>query len=66
VRDGANAAGLLASADLPAALSVVLSASGMRNPTLSLSPIAAHPEALALLRFAVSDAYDDLAAAMEG
>ena len=66
VRDGANAAGLLASADLPAALSVVLAASGMRNPTLSLSPIAAHAEALALLRFAVSDAYDDLAAAMEG
>jgi len=65
VRDGANAAGLLASADLPAALSVVLAASGMRNPTLSLSPIAAHPEALALLRFAVSDAYDDLAAAMD-
>jgi hypothetical protein len=66
VRDGANAAGLLASADLPAALSVVLATSGMRNPTLSLSPIAAHPEALSLLRFAVSDAYDDLAAAMEG
>jgi hypothetical protein len=66
VRDGANAAGLLASADLPAALSVVLAASGTRNPTLTLSPIAAHPEALALLRFAVSDAYDDLAAAMEG
>jgi tetratricopeptide (TPR) repeat protein len=65
VRDGANAAGLLASADLPAALSVVLAASGMRNPMLSLSPIAAHPEALALLRFAVSDAYDDLAAAMD-
>ena len=65
VRDGANAAGLLASADLPAALSVVLASSGLRNPTLSLSPIAAHPEALALLRFAVSDAYDELAAAMD-
>ena len=65
VRDGANAAGLLASADLPAALAVVLAASGMRDPTLSLSPIAAHAEALALLRFAVSDAYDELAAAME-
>ncbi|HXU04181.1 MAG TPA: tetratricopeptide repeat protein [Polyangia bacterium] len=66
VRDGANAAGLLASADLPAALSVILAASGTREPTLTLSPIAAQPEALALLRFAVSDAYDDLAAAMEG
>jgi len=66
VRDGANAAGLLASADLPAALAVVLAASGMRDPALSLSPIVANPEALALLRFAVSDAYDDLAAAMEG
>jgi hypothetical protein len=65
VRDGANAAGLLASADLPAALSVVLAASGIRDQTLSLSPIAAHPEALALLRFAVSDAYDDLAAALD-
>lgn len=66
VRDGANAAGLLACADLPAALSVVLAASGMRERPLSLSPIVAHPEALALLRFAVSDAYDDLAAALEG
>jgi hypothetical protein len=65
VRDGANAAGLLASADLPAALAVVLASSGVREPTLSLSPIAANPEALALLRFAVSDAYDDLAGAME-
>ena len=65
VRDGANAAGLLASADLPAALAVVLATSGVREPALTLSPIAAHPEALALLRFAVSDAYDDLAAAME-
>jgi tetratricopeptide (TPR) repeat protein len=66
VRDGANAAGLLASADLPAALSVILAASGMRAQPLTLSPIVAHPEALALLRFAVSDAYDELAAAMEG
>jgi tetratricopeptide (TPR) repeat protein len=65
VRDGANATGLLACADLPAALSVVLAASGMRDQPLALSPIVAHPEALALLRFAVSDAYDELAAAME-
>jgi len=66
VRDGANAAGLIASADLPAALTVVLAASGMREQPLTLSPIVANPEALALLRFAVSDAYDELAAAMEG
>jgi lipopolysaccharide biosynthesis regulator YciM len=66
VRDGANAAGLLAAADLPAALTVVLATAGIRDPVPSLAPIAANPEALALLRFAVSDAYDDLAAAMEG
>jgi len=66
VRDCANAAGLLASADLPAALAVVLAAAGTRERTLTLPAIAANPEALALLRFAVSDAYDELAAAMEG
>ena len=66
VRDGANAAGLLASADLPAALSVVLATSGTRDQALALSTIAAHAEALALLRFAVSDAYDELAGALEG
>ena len=65
VRDGANATGLLASGDLPAALSVILAASGMRDQPLTLSPIVAHPEALALLRFAVSDAYDELAAALD-
>jgi hypothetical protein len=65
VRDGANAAGLLASSDLPAALSVVLATAGIRDPVLTLAPIAANPEALALLRFAVSDAYDDLAAAID-
>jgi hypothetical protein len=66
VRDGANATGLLAAADLPAALSVILAVSGMHDQALTLSPIVANPEARALLRFAVSDAYDDLAAAMEG
>jgi hypothetical protein len=30
-----------------------------------LSPIVANPEALALLRFAVSDDYDELAAALD-
>ncbi len=68
VRDGANAAGLLASDDLPASLAVVLASAGMA-PTaerpLTLSPVVAHPEALALLRFAVSDDYDELAQAME-
>ena len=74
VRDGANAAGLLASADLPAALSVVLALSGSvtaksasaSEPGLTLAAIAASPEALTLLRFAVSDDYDDLARALEG
>jgi hypothetical protein len=65
VRDGANAAGLLACADLPAALTVVLAIAGVRDRTLTLSPIVANPEALALLRFAVSDDYDELAAALE-
>jgi hypothetical protein len=74
VRDGANAAGLLASADLPAALSVVLALSGSvtaksasaSEPGVTLAAIAASPEALTLLRFAVSDDYDDLARALEG
>jgi hypothetical protein len=71
VRDGANAAGLLASADLPAALSVVLALSGSvtaasaPQPGLTLAAIASSPEALSLLRFAVSDGYDDLARALE-
>ena len=65
VRDGANAAGLLACGDLPAALTVVLATAGVRDRTLTLSPIVANPEALALLRFAVSDDYDELAAALE-
>jgi hypothetical protein len=69
VRDGANAAGLLAADDLPAALAVVLAAAGMGSADphrpLTLSPVVAHPEALALLRFAVSDDYDDLAQALE-
>jgi hypothetical protein len=65
VRDGANATGLLASGDLPAALAVILATAGIRDQALTLSPIVAHPEALALLRFAVSDAYDELAAALE-
>jgi hypothetical protein len=65
VRDGANAAGLLACGDLPVALTVVLAIAGVRGRVLTLSPIVANPEALALLRFAVSDDYDELAAALE-
>ena len=74
VRDGANGAGLLACADLPAALSVLLESAGtVTAPVggrpevggLTLEAIAANPEALALLRFAVSDTYDDLAQALE-
>jgi hypothetical protein len=62
VRDGANAVGLLACGDLPAALAALLAGSGL---TLGPSDLASHHEALALLRFALSDDYDDLAQAME-
>ena len=67
VRDGANAAGLLAAGDLPAALSVLLAARGAANPSAppSLAAIVADPEARALLRFAISDDYDELARAIE-
>jgi hypothetical protein len=79
VRDGANAAGLLAAGDLPAALSVLLAAGGApghaagtastasttAGAPLSLAAIVAQPEAHALLRFAVSDDYDELARAIE-
>ena len=67
-RDGVNAAGLLASGDLPSALSVVLAVSGPAAAAaraITPSAIAAHPEALALVRFAISDDYDELARAME-
>ena len=66
-RDGANASGLLACADLPAALSVVLELSPSlvpRDGGLTLEAVAVNPEAVALLRFAVSDTYDDLAQAL--
>jgi hypothetical protein len=62
VRDGANAVGLLACGDLPASLAAVLAGSGL---TLAPGDLAKHPEALALLRFGLSDDYDDLAQAME-
>ncbi len=63
-RDGANAVGLLAAGDLPAALSVLLAARGGTG-TLSLPAIAADEEAMALLNFALSDLYADLCRAME-
>jgi hypothetical protein len=62
VRDGANAVGLLAGGDLPAALAALVAGSGR---TLAPADLAQQPEALALLRFALSDDYDDLAQAME-
>ncbi len=71
-RDGANAIGLLAAADLPAALSVILGIGGaIVTPApgggsgLSLAVIGASPEAMNLLRFAVSDDHDDLARELE-
>ena len=70
VRDGANAVGLLAAADLPAALSVILEIAGTivapaGGTGLTLGAIGASPEAMNLLRFAVSDDHDDLARALE-
>jgi len=62
VRDGGNAVGLLACGDLPASLAAVVAGSGR---TLATADLAAHPEALALLRFALSDDYDELAQALE-
>jgi hypothetical protein len=62
VREGANAVGLLACGDLAAALAVVIAGTGR---TLSPADLAASDEALALLRFALSDDYDEMAEAME-
>ena len=62
VRDGANAVGMLACGDLPAALAAVLAGSGR---TLEPADLAQHAEARELLRFALSDDYDELAQAME-
>jgi hypothetical protein len=62
VRDGANGVGLLACGDLPAALAAILAGSGL---TLAPADLSRHAEALALLRFALSDDYDELAQAME-
>jgi tetratricopeptide (TPR) repeat protein len=62
VRDGANHVGLLASGSLPASLAVVLAVAGR---TLTLAHVAHNPEALALLDFALSDGYDELARELE-
>ena len=62
VRDGANAVGLLACGDLAAGLAAVLAGSGR---TLAPADLAQHAEALALVRFALSDDYDELAQTME-
>jgi hypothetical protein len=70
-RDTADAVGLLAAADLPAALSVILEMGGtsVAPPPawkgLTLAAIGANPEAMALLRFAVSDEHDELARELE-
>jgi tetratricopeptide (TPR) repeat protein len=63
VRDGANQVGLLASGSLPASLAVVLATAGR---SLTLAQVGANPEALALLDFALSDAYDELGRELEG
>jgi tetratricopeptide (TPR) repeat protein len=63
VRDGANQVGLLASGHLPSALSVVLAVAGR---TLTLAHLAANPEAMALLDFALSDGYDEICRELEG
>ena len=74
-RDTANAVGLLAAGDLPAALSVILEISGISGTVLAkpggdgagltLEALGANTEAMALLQFAVSDEFDDLAGALE-
>ena len=63
VRDGADQVGLLASGHLPSALSVVLAVGGR---PLTLANVAANPEALALLDFALSDGYDEICRELEG
>ena len=62
-RDTANAVGLLAAGDLPAALSAILALGG--ESRLTLEALGVNPEAMALLQFAVSDEFDDLARALE-
>ena len=68
-RDAANVVGLLAAGDLPAALSVILESSssspGAGGRGLTLEAIGANSEAMALLQFAVSDEFDELARELE-
>jgi hypothetical protein len=62
----------MAAADLPLALSVILELAGTivaapagAGPGLTLAALAANPEAMSLLGFAVSDDYDDLSRELE-
>jgi tetratricopeptide (TPR) repeat protein len=63
-RDAANAVGLLGAGDLPAALSVILGTTS-GGSGLTLEAIFASAEAMALLQFAVSDEFDELARELE-
>jgi hypothetical protein len=62
IRDGVNRVALLACGSLAAALRVLLMVSG-QAPTVAA--VRAHPEARALLQFALSDEHDDLVGSME-
>ena len=62
LREAANRVGLLACGDLPASLAVILAAAGKQ---FSAESLRANPEALALLRFALSDDHDDLCRALD-
>ena len=66
VRDGANATGLLASADLPAALSVILAVSGMHDQRAGAVTDRRQPGGPGAAAFCGLRRYDDLAAAMDG
>jgi hypothetical protein len=60
ILDGANRVGLVASGSLTSALRVVLAIAGSGAIPLSAEAIGSHPEATALVAFALSDEHDDL------
>ncbi|HEX2656909.1 MAG TPA: hypothetical protein VHU40_01500, partial [Polyangia bacterium] len=62
IRDGANRVGLLASGRLDAALKVVFALAGQ---AITAEALTSNPEARALIKFALSDEYDDLARMLE-
>jgi hypothetical protein len=62
IRDGANRVGLLSSGRLDAALKVVFALSGQ---AIAPETLASNQEARALIRFALSDEYDDLVRMLE-